>query len=570
MVLSTKKKVPHQETDSSMTEVPPSTPPLSSCTALQVWSAHPSGIPLPSPATTATLLKKRADNEVIPSTLVVPEKLLDSDEEGSYEDENFGVARSPSDLRIKIQDGDTEEDMQETEPLSQENRPASGMPMPEELFRNLQFMLSDYYRCFPPSESGDSRVSTPRPMTTTPLSKQTQPVESEPREQERTTLPMSEVIDPQTGDEYSDNEEQEEGELDNKSESLEYEDYNANTPSPAEPTSSESPPVDIASFHKIMDRATKRFLMPMESKQDECFLYDFKSSQQKQSWTIPIIEFIWKEGLKIMSKPNSLPAALPRVDKKYRAPNSAPACLIGQAKADSVVEQAAQKRSSNPSAQVSVPPDKDGKRLDSIGKKVSTIAATTIKVANSLAILGIYERQMWSDILPYVEKLPEPDRAEAKKILQEGECVSSEMIDAAVDVAATGFRQLAGAAVLRRQGWLRATSFRQEVQSRILDMAYDGEHLFGKHLDDALEAIKKDTDTARSLGTLQYRKSSFRGTRGRGNFSNRGNYNQQRSYTSTQGNQRYQPYRQQNYGQRRGNFSQSRGKTNYRGRDSKK
>ncbi|KAJ1080692.1 hypothetical protein NDU88_000886, partial [Pleurodeles waltl] len=97
----------------------------------------------------------------------------------------------------------------------------------------------------------------------------------------------------------------------------------------------------------------------------------------------------------------------------------------------------------------------------------------------------------------------------ARKILQEGERTSEEIIDCTLDIASTGFRQLAGAAVLRRQGWLKATSFRPEVQSRILDMPYDGESLFGKHVDDALQAIKTDTDTAKSLGILQYRKQPF-------------------------------------------------------------
>ena len=71
------------------------------------------------------------------------------------------------------------------------------------------------------------------------------------------------------------------------------------------------------------------------------------------------------------------------------------------------------------------------------------------------------------------------------KLLQEGERVSAEIIDCVLDISLTGFRQLAGAAVLRRQGWLKATSFRPEVQQKILDMPYNGIDLFGKHVDEA-------------------------------------------------------------------------------------
>ncbi|KAJ1126111.1 hypothetical protein NDU88_004520 [Pleurodeles waltl] len=116
----------------------------------------------------------------------------------------------------------------------------------------------------------------------------------------------------------------------------------------------------------------------------------------------------------------------------------------------------------------------------------------------------------------FLDLLPEDVKVEAKKVLQEGERIAAEIIDSAIDISLTGFRQLAGAAVLRRQGWLKSTSFRPEVQSRVLDMPFDGESLFGKHVDDMLQAIKTDTDTAKSLGTLQYKKQPLRGARGRG------------------------------------------------------
>lgn len=112
---------------------------------------------------------------------------------------------------------------------------------------------------------------------------------------------------------------------------------------------------------------------------------------------------------------------------------------------------------------------------------MSTIAATTVRAANSLAILGRYDRQLWSNISPYINMLPEPSKAEALRILQEGEQTSAEIIDAAMDVASTGFRQLAGAAVLRRQGWLKSTSYRQDVQAKIKDMPFDGESVWPAH-----------------------------------------------------------------------------------------
>lgn len=174
------------------------------------------------------------------------------------------------------------------------------------------------------------------------------------------------------------------------------------------------------------------------------------------------------------------------------------------------------------------------------------MSALLVRAASALAILGRYDRQIWCDLTPYIDLIPEDSRQEVKKIPQEGERASAEVIDCAMDIATTAFRSLGGAAVLRRHGWLRATAFRPEVQNEILDLPFDGEALFGKHIDDALQSIKKDTDTAKALGTLQYRKVPFRGARGRGQTSYRGGYQQSRypSYSTSS-----QPYRQQ-YGQR--------------------
>ena len=81
-------------------------------------------------------------------------------------------------------------------------------------------------------------------------------------------------------------------------------------------------------------------------------------------------------------------------------------------------------------------------------------------------------------------------------------------------------------------------------------MDYDGESLFGKHVDDALQTTKADTDTARSLGNLQ-RSFTFQGSRVRGSSYYRENY---------QRFQQYQPhsYQGHQYGLQQGHQQQYR------------
>ena len=78
------------------------------------------------------------------------------------------------------------------------------------------------------------------------------------------------------------------------------------------------------------------------------------------------------------------------------------------------------------------------------------MAAASIKTANALAILDHYEHQIWLDIVPLLELIPENKKEVAKVILREGKLTSSFIIDGAMDTTNTGFRKLAGGAVLRR------------------------------------------------------------------------------------------------------------------------
>lgn len=462
---------------------------------------------------------------------------------GDDEDEGpFGVAHDPSQLNIKYQDFDDDDEFEPERFYHQRSPPRyyqrprlehHGEDMhhlPSSLVQDLQELLQDYRERFPKQQP---RLPSPPPLP--PVSEDPPAVPSQPI----TPAPQP-VLDVSFSDE-----DQEEGELvDNTDPTPDsWEDYVIPMPSPPVPQSSDSPPEDIGGFHNIMQRATSRFHLVMSEDHPDCFLHDFREESRKVSRAIPIIDYVWSEGIKIMTTPASIPPVLPRIEKKYRAPVGSPTCLLAHPKPDSVISQAAQQCSKNPATPISTPPDKEGRRLDLIGKKFSTMAAASIKAANSLAIIGRYDRQMWSDFAEFIDLIPEDRRQEARKILLEGERAASEVIDCALDVANVGFRQLASAAVLRRQGWLRATSFRPEVQTKILDMPYDGESLFGKHIDDALLAIKTDTDTAKSLAALQYKRGAFRGARGRG-YPSRGAYHhqQQRQYQP-----QYRQYSQSSY-----------------------
>ncbi|XP_069478563.1 protein archease isoform X1 [Ambystoma mexicanum] len=280
---------------------------------------------------------------------------------------------------------------------------------------------------------------------------------------------------------------------------------------PSKPPLRASPADEIGSFHAMITRASDLFQLCPEEQKKEGFLYQRREAKRKTVLAVPLLDDIWEEGLAVLKNPSTTPAKRDRYEKKYQVPDAAPLCLRAQPTPDSVVSAAAKKKAAGAAASTSTsPPDSEGKKLDSMGRRVISSAATTIKAANALAIVARYDRELWFTIAPLLNFLPDDKRAEALEILQEGEVASDHAITAATDIADTGFRQLGNGVCLRRRGWLKATDFRQDVQTRVLDMAFDGNNLFGKAVDESLQAIKTDSETARALGVLPAALSELR------------------------------------------------------------
>ncbi|XP_078529947.1 uncharacterized protein LOC144810887 [Lissotriton helveticus] len=284
-----------------------------------------------------------------------PSSLLEQDSEG---EESSGAAYSPSQLKIKSQDTDEEEvfsfkeraqstryeSFQETcnynedDEQQEESREVSreeSVSIPTSLVSDLRFMINDYYRRFPEANAP--------PSSTPVVTSQPPKTQSTPQEQVVRSPPVITIRDDLT--ESDEDEQPEEGELVQDSTGQEWIEYILpSAPSPIPPPTT-SPPQDIGGFHDIMEKAPKRFDLDMEVKETECFLYDFKDDARKSARSIPIIPHVWEEGLKILKTPASIAVSVPRIKKKYRAPESAAACLIGHPRPESVVTQAAQRNS---------------------------------------------------------------------------------------------------------------------------------------------------------------------------------------------------------------------------------
>ena len=49
---------------------------------------------------------------------------------------------------------------------------------------------------------------------------------------------------------------------------------------------------DLGGFHGVMERASKRFDLPIKVEQSDCFLYDFREESRKTMRSVPIVDHI--------------------------------------------------------------------------------------------------------------------------------------------------------------------------------------------------------------------------------------------------------------------------------------
>ncbi|XP_078502558.1 uncharacterized protein LOC144758005 [Lissotriton helveticus] len=204
--------------------------------------------------------------------------------------------------------------------------------------------------------------------------------------------------------------------------------------------------------------------------------------------------------------------------KKYRAAPGDPAYIKGQLSLDSLVVSNARKRANSQASGEAPPPDKESKIIDASEKRIAAQASNAWHIANTQALLARYDRAHYEQLEKFLQHLPDQYKAQADDPIQEGKRISNASIKCALDAADTASRAINTSVLLRRHAWLRISGFKQEVQTTVLNQPFNQQQLFGPEVDTALEKMKKDTDTTKSMGTLQstqargsFRRSFYRG-----------------------------------------------------------
>lgn len=140
-----------------------------------------------------------------------------------------------------------------------------------------------------------------------------------------------------------------------------------------------------------------------------------------------------------------------------------------------------------------------------MGRKVERNAAIHWRIANSSALINRHAYQHWKEVGQLLKHLPEQYQQRTTHLVEEGKNMANTCLKSALDAADTSSRLMMIGVTERRHAWLRVSGVKPEVQSNILNTPFNGEQLFGTPVDEKRTQLKKDNETARSMGALQLR-----------------------------------------------------------------
>ena len=206
---------------------------------------------------------------------------------------------------------------------------------------------------------------------------------------------------------------------------------------------------------------------------------------------------------------------------------------------------------SRPSAKAHVTPvDKEGKKLELVGRKIYSLVTLLLRVINYQTVLGAYHKQLWLKLLPGLKMIPEDTRQAFLNSYEEAQTVSKYERLSIRHAAEISARVLMSAISIRRHAWLRSADIMEDVKSKVESLAFDATGLFNEKTDSHLEDLHKAKRTAKSYSVqTQSRQRRPQWRKSYGQYQSSQQYRpykhlpQQRSGQSSSSVQGYQGYR---------------------------
>ena len=134
-------------------------------------------------------------------------------------------------------------------------------------------------------------------------------------------------------------------------------------------------------------------------------LYEPKSKDTTTPVHILMLTSLLSTAQLSWTKPASFHTMSKRIDNLYRVYDPGALVLQKQPSSNSIFVKASQSRSQN--RQTLIPPNKDSRRIDSMGRWLYSSAAFTMRVANYQGAMGAYQPFLWDNMSVFIKSLPE-------------------------------------------------------------------------------------------------------------------------------------------------------------------
>lgn len=173
-----------------------------------------------------------------------------------------------------------------------------------------------------------------------------------------------------------------------------------------------SPSEDFRTYAHLITRLAKALGLSVEQPPptDSDVIYDDITLEQVQPVSLIFIKSLLKLIKESWAKPSSVPQVSRRVESLYKTQGNEADFLYKHLLPNSLTVKAAQAKSHSRSE--IAPTNKEGRKLDGVGKRQYSLVTFVLHAANYLAAMGAYHRHLWNQALHLFNSLP--DEALAK------------------------------------------------------------------------------------------------------------------------------------------------------------